>query len=370
MDNSERMLAFGKNLRERRTALAMTQAELAQMLGYSAKAISKWEKGKGLPSAVLLPVLASALNTDIDSLMKVAFTPLYYLGIDGGGTKTEFVLTDATGNPVATKRLDGSNPNDVGMSGCFGVLKEGITAVCQGIAYERVSVFAGIAGAGTGDNAQSITKFLSTFGFAAADCGSDAKNAIAASLGKRDGIMVIMGTGNVTFAQKDGQITKFGGYNYFFDEGGSGFTVGRDAITYALKAEERGETDTLFYQMIRQKCGTDSVLDRLRDFYIDGKRAVAQFAPVVFEAYDRGDAVAAAILEQNMAVVAEQISCAVQRLSYSCPEIFLVGGLTNKADILVPMLKKHIVFDCNINAYTGSPVKGALLLAGLEENYA
>ena len=50
----------------------------------------------------------------------------YYLGIDGGGTKTEFILIDEQGN-VLNRYLDkGSNPNDIGIENCVSVLRGGI----------------------------------------------------------------------------------------------------------------------------------------------------------------------------------------------------------------------------------------------------
>ncbi len=369
MKNRDIMQAFGKNLKERRMQLGITQTKFADMLGYSAKAVSKWESGNGLPSAVLLPTIARMLNTDIDTLMKINVAPVYYLGIDGGGTKTEFCLVDRDGKTVASKILGGSNPNDIGLQACFALLKEGIASVCAQLPYQQISVFAGIAGAGVGDNGQKLGKFLSTFGFSAAACGSDAQNAIAATLGERDGMMVIMGTGNVTFVQSQGEITKIGGFNYLFDEGGSGFTIGRDAILYALKSEERGNTDSLLYHLIWKQCGTQTVQARLGDYYIGGKRMVAEAAPLVFEAYRGGDPEAKRILEKNTAVVAEQITLGAERIAGACPEVVLVGGLTRQADILLPLIQKHVHINCNITAYSGSPIAGALRLAGMEEKH-
>ena len=367
MKQSDVMLAFGKNLKDRRRKCGFKQTEFAAMIGYSPKAVSKWERGSGMPAASLLPMIAAALSTDIDSLMRVAYQADYYLGVDGGGTKTEFKLTDGDGNELASCVLGGSNPNDVGLDTSCAILREGAAKVCGSIPYSRVSVFAGIAGAGSGNHGENLTKYLQTMGFASAECGSDAKNAIAAALGRGDGMITIMGTGNVTFVQKDGQLHKIGGFNYLFDEGGSGFTVGRDAIAYALRAEERGEPTAELYALVLQKCGTAKVLDRLTDFYTGGKRAVADFAPLVFEAYDRGDAAAARILEANAAVVADQINFGMTMLNNECPEAVLVGGLTKKADILLPLIKEKLNGEYRLTAFTGSPVLGALRLAGLED---
>ena len=55
-----------KQLREKRN---LTQAELADRIGVSAKTVSKWETAKGLPDVSLLEPLAKALNISVIELM-------------------------------------------------------------------------------------------------------------------------------------------------------------------------------------------------------------------------------------------------------------------------------------------------------------
>ncbi|MBR3751292.1 MAG: helix-turn-helix domain-containing protein [Clostridia bacterium] len=55
-----------KNLREKR---GYTQAGLADILGVSAKAVSKWETAKGLPDITLMEPLAKALGVSVMELM-------------------------------------------------------------------------------------------------------------------------------------------------------------------------------------------------------------------------------------------------------------------------------------------------------------
>ena len=55
-----------KQLREKRN---LTQAELADRIGVSAKTVSKWETAKGLPDVTLLEPLAKALNISVIELM-------------------------------------------------------------------------------------------------------------------------------------------------------------------------------------------------------------------------------------------------------------------------------------------------------------
>ncbi|MGN0661258.1 MAG: helix-turn-helix domain-containing protein [Oscillospiraceae bacterium] len=55
-----------KNMRE---AKGLTQAELADRIGVSSKAVSKWETAKGLPDISLIEPLAEALGVSVMELM-------------------------------------------------------------------------------------------------------------------------------------------------------------------------------------------------------------------------------------------------------------------------------------------------------------
>lgn len=60
----------GLLIRELRTKQHLTQCELAEKIGVSDKAISKWERGCGAPDVSLLPVLAESLKVDIQALLQ------------------------------------------------------------------------------------------------------------------------------------------------------------------------------------------------------------------------------------------------------------------------------------------------------------
>lgn len=56
------------NIRQARINAALSQRDLAKMLGVSSVAVLKWENGKSFPSADKLPALANALGVPIDEL--------------------------------------------------------------------------------------------------------------------------------------------------------------------------------------------------------------------------------------------------------------------------------------------------------------
>ena len=59
----------GTTIKSIREAKGITQTQLAEMIGVTGKAVSKWETGKGLPDISLLQPLATALDTSVMALM-------------------------------------------------------------------------------------------------------------------------------------------------------------------------------------------------------------------------------------------------------------------------------------------------------------
>ena len=68
MTNEELKLAVGSSIARLRRERGMTQAELAERINYSDKAVSKWERGESLPDVLTLLNLAQQLGTDLNTL--------------------------------------------------------------------------------------------------------------------------------------------------------------------------------------------------------------------------------------------------------------------------------------------------------------
>lgn len=291
----------------------------------------------------------------------------YYLGIDGGGTKTEFRLVNASGVLLSSALLGASNPNDIGLDATCALLKSGIDKVTEGYDRAAISAFAGIAGAATGDNAAQMANFLRTLGFAKADATSDVRSSLAACLGDQDGIAVIMGTGSVAYAQCGGQILRAGGYGYLLGDAGSGFALGQGAILAALQAEDGSGAPTLLRNMVILQCGKACVLDALADFYHGGKAEIAQYAPLIFEAHAKGDSVASEILTRNIRAIANLIRAIANRMGQNHVPIVLCGGLTAQGAVILPLLQDALVNDArtySLSISKTAPIAGALYLAG------
>ena len=60
----------GKKIAELRKQKGMTQQELADKVGVTNKAVSKWERGLNFPDISIMGDLAEALGTDVADLME------------------------------------------------------------------------------------------------------------------------------------------------------------------------------------------------------------------------------------------------------------------------------------------------------------
>lgn len=68
MDNIKQIVA--QNITELRKGAGMTQLELAELLSYSDKAVSKWERGDSLPDIVILKQIADHFHVTVDYLIE------------------------------------------------------------------------------------------------------------------------------------------------------------------------------------------------------------------------------------------------------------------------------------------------------------
>ena len=61
---------IAKNICELRCEMGMTQLQLAELLNYSDKAVSKWERGEALPDVTVLKRIADYFGVTVDYLLE------------------------------------------------------------------------------------------------------------------------------------------------------------------------------------------------------------------------------------------------------------------------------------------------------------
>lgn len=231
----------------------------------------------------------------------------YVIGIDGGGTKTEGVLTDPAGRVLAHGFGGASNPNDGGVEASVAVIASLARELIRqaGVLPTDCCLFGGIAGALS--HKEELTAGLrASLSGVTVSVDSDMINLLSAELCDRDGACVICGTGSACFLRRGQDVTRIGGWGYLLDSAGSGYDIGRQALEAALRAHDGRGTATLLTDCLSARLGM-SVPSALNRLYAEGKTLIASLAPAVFEAADRGDATATAILERNAAALGEMI---------------------------------------------------------------
>jgi len=70
MDTEKLKYIIGKNIAAYRKRFGLTQAELADKLNYSDKAVSKWERGESTPDIITLAQLAEQFGITVDELIR------------------------------------------------------------------------------------------------------------------------------------------------------------------------------------------------------------------------------------------------------------------------------------------------------------
>ena len=237
----------------------------------------------------------------------------YYIGIDGGGTKTEAVLIDHTGKVLARRIAGASNPNDITPSVSCDVLESLVRGLLVdadiSLCENAVSLFGGIAGA-LNHRDTLVSDMKSRLPeLAAIDVGSDVVNLLSGVLPTGDGACIICGTGSACFLRRGKELIRIGGWGYLLDSAGSGYDIGRQALEAVLRAHDRRDPATMLTDLLTAHLGGE-VHTKLSEIYEKGKPYIASCAPAVFEAAAKRDATAQAILMRNASALAEYIEAA------------------------------------------------------------
>ena len=336
---------FAASLRAARKERGLSQQQLAEQLHLSTQAVSKWEQGKSAPDVFHLQRLAQILHISVDTLLGVE--PMgedALIAVDGGGTKTEFVLTSLQGVLLRRLVLEGSNPNACTVEGAFAVLRRGIDALMQEDC-RVLGIYIGGSGMGSAGNGEAVEKMLrDIYPRQRICCRTDIGNVLAMGADPDNTIAVISGTGSVAYATCDGQLRRFGGGGWRLDALGSGYGFGCMALAAALDQQDGIGPATVLTELVAKQL-PGRVWDSIGRIYDASPSFVASFAPLVFTAWQQGDAVAAEIVEKNCARLAQLISGAAG-YSPKAKQVLLGGGLLSGNRLfrekLTAMIPKHL----------------------------
>jgi len=331
---------LAENIKRLRLAAGLRQRQLAEKLFVSTQSVSKWEMGSSIPDLDNLCALAKIFDVSVDALLgQPRGEEKLLIGVDGGGTKTEFVLFDSEGHIRKRVVLGGSNPNVCGMDKCFETLQAGIDGF---LSEHKVSaVYCGLAGFLSGSNGPTILAHLrKCYPDITVGCNGDILS-VAASAHREDNcITAICGTGSIVCAVQNKSIRRVGGWGYLFDHKGSGYDIGRDAFTAALAERDGIGSKTLITDIIEKRLGS-TVWDSINFIYSRGTSYIASFAGVVFDAAAAGDRLALEILQSNFKELAEKVRFA-SKLGGGTESLVIAGGVLHYRDVVLEQLHEHL----------------------------
>ena len=226
-----------------------------------------------------------------------------YLGVDGGGSKTAFVLVDDTGAVLGAHQEGPAYYLQTGMDEMRAMLARGIRATLGQAGLTPAAVdyaFLGLPAYG------EDSRLLATLDAAAAptlppgrfQCGNDALCGWAGALGGEDGINVVAGTGSMAYGEYDGRRARAGGWGELFSDEGSGYWVAREGLQLFSRMSDGRAARGALHARLREHFGLTADLDLCAAIYGSGRGErsdVAALAGLIAQAAQAGDAQARAL---------------------------------------------------------------------------
>jgi N-acetylglucosamine kinase-like BadF-type ATPase len=165
----------------------------------------------------------------------------YYLGIDGGGTKTTCAVGDDS-HLVATATAGPSNIVRVGEVQARESLQQSVRQACAaaGITLAQVShTCVGGAGAARPELAETVRRSLAEILPTPIDVVGDMQIALEAAFDTGPGVIVNSGTGSFAYGRDtQGTTARAGGWGFAIGDEGSAHWIGRAAVGAVLRASD------------------------------------------------------------------------------------------------------------------------------------
>jgi N-acetylglucosamine kinase-like BadF-type ATPase len=302
---------------------------------------------------------------------------MHVIGIDAGGTKTVCQLADEEGRLVTETRGPGANLQAAGELQVEKVLHDVMEralsgGLASGHGLAPAAICLGIAGVDREDDSRVVWGIMRRIGYKARlVVVNDALIALHAGIGEGRGIVVISGTGSICSGRNsEGQAARAGGWGYVLGDEGSGYWIGRAAIRAVLRQQDRRGPVTLLTELLLKHFDVKRPQDLLHAVYYRGVKPpeIAALAPYVQQAFERGDDVAAGILDGTARELAGYVVSVAGRLRMLNEPftLLLSGGIFRGLHWLVAELPNRLRVDApnvTIRLLDREPAEGAVHLA-------
>jgi len=297
----------------------------------------------------------------------------YYLGIDGGGTKT----TCAAGDEIrllARATAGPSNVVRVGEQQARQSLTHAVRQACaaSGITPEQVvRTCVGGSGAARPELAAIVRSILAEILPSPIDVVGDMETSLEAAFDDGPGVIVIAGTGSIAYGRDNsGKTLRAGGWGFEIGDEGSAHWIGRTAINTLLRAGDlhgdRVITSALA-QSLFKSWGVRSLLDLARAANSVPAPDFAALFPAVAES---DDDLARQVLGRAGRELADLAAIVMRRLfaqDHTSPvPVAMIGGVFRHAPLVREAFYNELrnpVPNARVLLEVVDPVEGALRMA-------
>ena len=290
------------------------------------------------------------------------------LGVEGGGTKTAWVLVETVAGVNAPScefrvidhgKLPPSNFRLTTSDRLRTILAELPKQI------DRAGVF--LAGCGTEEDRSSLKQIcLEVWPNAKIVTGSDRDSGLAAALDHGDGIVVNAGSGSSVTGRRGNRIERAGGWGHILGDAGGGYFLSIQALRLILREHDLHRGAIRFTAKILHALSLNNLDELVRWVQTADKMEIAMLAPVVFEAATEGDARMMEIIEEGACVLCEYTEAVASALHLLAPKVALIGGLFHRDSIYTHAFRRRLkknLPDARVAIAERAPELGAALLA-------
>ena len=227
----------------------------------------------------------------------------YFLGVDGGASKTAALVTNEQGKLLGNGTAGPSNHLRVGIETAARNIERAVNKalVAADVASREINwAYCGIAGADHPAHRQRVIDSLRIFfprGNFIVD--NDARIALTGAVGFGSGIVIISGTGSVAFGRNEKEEeARAGGWGPTIGDEGSGYAIARDGLSAIVRAHDGRGKPTKMTELLCYDYDMCSPEDLPRFVYATTTHAddIARYGKLVIEAARVADEVANEVL--------------------------------------------------------------------------
>lgn len=231
--------------------------------------------------------------------------PSYFLGVDGGGSKTTAVVFNEKGEFICSSCGESINYYSVGLENARLAMKNIIENLSIKNFRCAVIGMSALNERATESEAERFCKGIINSENIIMD--SDLFVALEAMDVSGECAAIISGTGSMAVCRNaDGSMSHTGGWGYILGDEGSGYSIGLNGIKSAIRAAEKCAPETALLSKCLDYFSIDNIYD-LIDLYYEknvSRKKTAAFAKLVSDCCENGDTVAKNIIK----IEAEELS--------------------------------------------------------------